>query len=63
MKIRWVGACVIGCVVYWLRFTPEAWSQARSLYQQTQFKGMEIGKLTGDNPTTLEWTTTSPRSW
>jgi glyoxylase-like metal-dependent hydrolase (beta-lactamase superfamily II) len=28
--------------------TPQAWSQARSLYQQTQFKGMEIGKLTGD---------------
>jgi len=47
MKIRWVGACVIGCVVL-ASITPEAWSQARSLYQQTQFKGMEIGKLTGD---------------
>src|SRR5947207_1327290 len=28
--------------------TPQAWSQARSLYQQTQYKGQEIGKLTGD---------------
>jgi glyoxylase-like metal-dependent hydrolase (beta-lactamase superfamily II) len=27
---------------------PEARSQARALYQQTQFKGQEIGKLTGD---------------
>jgi glyoxylase-like metal-dependent hydrolase (beta-lactamase superfamily II) len=27
---------------------PNAWPQARSLYQQTQYKGMEMGKLTGD---------------
>jgi glyoxylase-like metal-dependent hydrolase (beta-lactamase superfamily II) len=27
---------------------PQGWSQARALYQQTQFKGQEIGKLTGD---------------
>src|SRR5262249_27419394 len=27
---------------------PQAWPQARALYQQTQFKGLEIGKLTGD---------------
>jgi glyoxylase-like metal-dependent hydrolase (beta-lactamase superfamily II) len=29
-------------------FTPQAWTQARALYQQTQYKGQEIGKLTGD---------------
>src|SRR5438128_12406211 len=28
--------------------TPQAWPQARALYQQTQYKGQEIGKLTGD---------------
>jgi len=28
--------------------TPRAWPQARELYQQTQYKGQEIGKLTGD---------------
>src|SRR5438067_2930999 len=28
--------------------TPQAWTQARELYQQTQYKGQEIGKLTGD---------------
>ena len=28
--------------------TSEARAQARALYQQTQYKGMEIGKLTGD---------------
>src|SRR5205823_14799913 len=27
---------------------PEAWPQARALYQQAQYKGQEIGKLTGD---------------
>src|SRR5262245_36945120 len=27
---------------------PEAWAQPRSSYQQTQYKGQEIGKLTGD---------------
>src|SRR5258706_16342633 len=26
----------------------DAWAQARALYQQTQYKGQEIGKLTGD---------------
>jgi glyoxylase-like metal-dependent hydrolase (beta-lactamase superfamily II) len=28
--------------------TTQGWSQARALYQQTQYKGQEIGKLTGD---------------
>ena len=28
--------------------TPQAWTQARASYQQTQYKGQEIGKLTGD---------------
>ena len=28
--------------------TIEGWTQARTLYQQTQYKGQEIGKLTGD---------------
>jgi glyoxylase-like metal-dependent hydrolase (beta-lactamase superfamily II) len=28
--------------------TDRGWSQARALYQQTQYKGQEIGKLTGD---------------
>src|SRR5438067_13105602 len=28
--------------------TPQAWPQARALYQHTQYKGQEIGKLTGD---------------
>src|SRR5215470_8297671 len=27
---------------------PQGWTQARALYQQTQYKGQEIGKLTGD---------------
>ena len=27
-----------------------AWAQQRSLYQQTEYKGQEIGKLTGQEP-------------
>ena len=38
---------LIGCLVL-AGFAPEAFAQARALYQQTQFKGLEIGKLTGD---------------
>ena len=37
----------IGCLVL-AGFVPEGFSQARAMYQQTQFKGLEIGKLTGD---------------
>src|SRR5882672_10887386 len=29
-------------------FAPQALPQGRALYQQTQYKGQEIGKLTGD---------------
>jgi Metallo-beta-lactamase superfamily len=29
-------------------FGGEAWAQQRSFYQQTEYKGQEIGKLTGD---------------
>src|SRR5215510_1008864 len=35
-------------VLIFTAFTSEAWAQARALYQQTQYKGLEIGKLTGD---------------
>ena len=38
---------VLSCLVF-ESFVPEAWTQARALYQQTQYKGQEIGKLTGD---------------
>jgi glyoxylase-like metal-dependent hydrolase (beta-lactamase superfamily II) len=41
----------IAFVVVLLAFsvlTIEGWTQARTLYQQTQYKGQEIGKLTGD---------------
>src|SRR5215510_3362945 len=38
-----VSACLT-----WTALTDQARSQARSLYQQTQYKGQEIGKLTGD---------------
>src|SRR5437762_1944827 len=47
MNSKRVTAFLIGCLVT-AAPTPEAWPQARSLYQQTQYKGQEIGKLTGD---------------
>jgi glyoxylase-like metal-dependent hydrolase (beta-lactamase superfamily II) len=37
----------MGCLVL-AAATPEARAQARALYQQTQYKTQEIGKLTGD---------------
>src|SRR5437763_2143290 len=37
----------IGCLIV-AAAAPQALSQARALYQQTQYKGQEIGKLTGD---------------
>src|SRR5262245_5113872 len=43
--------CFTAAVVVYLvlaAFVPAAWTQARALYQQTQYKGQEIGKLTGD---------------
>ena len=43
MKIR-PAAIFLLC----LMSAVQAWPQARALYQQTQYKGQEIGKLTGD---------------
>ena len=36
------GSLLLGANISW------SWGQARTLYQQTQYKGQEIGKLTGD---------------
>jgi glyoxylase-like metal-dependent hydrolase (beta-lactamase superfamily II) len=47
MKARGYGAFFLSCLLF-AAFTPEAGAQARGLYQQTQYKGQEIGKLTGD---------------
>jgi glyoxylase-like metal-dependent hydrolase (beta-lactamase superfamily II) len=47
MNKRRFTAVVVGYLVL-AAFVPAAWTQARALYQQTQFKGQEIGKLTGD---------------
>jgi glyoxylase-like metal-dependent hydrolase (beta-lactamase superfamily II) len=47
MNKRRFTAVVVGYLVL-ATFVPAAWTQARSLYQQTQYKGQEIGKLTGD---------------
>jgi glyoxylase-like metal-dependent hydrolase (beta-lactamase superfamily II) len=41
-RALFVGICFI-----WA-FPQNGWTQARALYQQTQYKGQEIGKLTGD---------------
>src|SRR5499433_1266176 len=47
MTKRCFTAAVVGYLVL-AAFVPAAWAQARELYQQTQYKGQEIGKLTGD---------------
>jgi glyoxylase-like metal-dependent hydrolase (beta-lactamase superfamily II) len=41
--IDFVFACLLSAAL-----ATEGWTQARALYQQTQYKGQEIGKLTGD---------------
>src|SRR6478672_1892814 len=41
--IDFVFACLLS-----VGLATEGWTQARALYQQTQYKGQEIGKLTGD---------------
>src|SRR5688500_4752331 len=46
MRQRWLAAAALACLVVVAR--GEAWAQAPSLYQQTQYKGREIGRLTGD---------------
>jgi glyoxylase-like metal-dependent hydrolase (beta-lactamase superfamily II) len=38
---------IVGCMVIPVLAT-KAWTQARAVYQQTQYKGMEIGRLTGE---------------
>jgi glyoxylase-like metal-dependent hydrolase (beta-lactamase superfamily II) len=43
-----VGCFAAALAVFILSFAPEAGAQPRSSYQQTQYKGQEIGKLTGD---------------
>src|SRR5207253_1953118 len=47
MKARGLVGLILACVLPAV-LAPEAWTQARGLYQQTQYKGQEIGKLTGD---------------
>src|SRR5215813_10179417 len=47
MKARGFVAFVAGCLLSGT-LASEGWTQARALYQQTQYKGQEIGKLTGD---------------
>jgi len=46
MKGKPFGAFLLGSFA--LALMPGAWAQQRSFYQQTQYKGQEIGKLTGD---------------
>src|SRR5215475_14470690 len=47
MKARGLIAFVMGCLL-WVSLAPQGWAQARAMYQQTDYKGQEIGKLTGD---------------
>jgi glyoxylase-like metal-dependent hydrolase (beta-lactamase superfamily II) len=47
MKTRSVAALLMACVVI-ASVCVQASGQARALYQQTDYKGQEIGKLTGD---------------
>src|SRR5215813_12464581 len=47
MKAKGFAALVAACAAFGI-VMPEAWPQARALYQQTQYKGQEIGRLTGD---------------
>jgi hypothetical protein len=47
MKERCFRAVCACCLVV-IAFVQNARAQQRSLYQQTQNKGQEIGKLTGD---------------
>src|SRR5262245_10950736 len=41
-----IAVVLCACVAFAV-LTPQAWTQARSLYQQTQYKSQEIGNLTG----------------
>ena len=44
---RTIVGAGIACLIV-VPFATDALAQQRSLYQQTQFKGLDIGKLTGD---------------
>jgi glyoxylase-like metal-dependent hydrolase (beta-lactamase superfamily II) len=47
MKGRRLTVVVAACVAFAI-VAPGAFGQARALYQQTQYKGQEIGRLTGE---------------
>src|SRR5215813_8914599 len=47
MKGRRLTVVVAACIAFAV-VAPGAFGQARALYQQTQYKGQEIGRLTGD---------------
>jgi len=47
MKARGFAIFVVGCLLCGT-LASDGWTQARAMYQQTQYKGQEIGKLTGD---------------
>src|SRR5262249_1227958 len=44
---RGLSVVVASCFAFAI-IAPEAFGQARALYQQTQYKGQEIGRLTGE---------------
>jgi glyoxylase-like metal-dependent hydrolase (beta-lactamase superfamily II) len=47
MRFKSAVPLILGCLSFAV-FPRNAWPQARALYQQTQYKGLEIGRLTGD---------------
>lgn len=47
MKRKCLTVFFVGCFLV-AALAHSAWAQQRTLYQQTQYKGQEIGKLTGD---------------
>jgi len=47
MNARGLIAFAMGCLLS-VSLAHQGWAQARAMYQQTQYKGQEIGKLTGD---------------
>ncbi len=47
MKKEWIRSVCAGCI-FLVAIAQDAPAQQRTVYQQTQYKGQEIGKLTGD---------------
>ena len=47
MKGKCFTALLVGCFAL-ASLPPATWAQERSLYQQTEYQGQEIGNLTGD---------------